>query len=105
MKTFKIALLIALFLLASVAFLVEILNPHSFLQAHGAFLRALALFIAIPIWIAFSKKESGQFLILGIVLLSVMSGAYLLYGIRNQQQEAYYEKYIKPQYIQPIAGH
>lgn len=80
-------------LVSLLAVLIEVINPHSFLNSSGAFVRAGAILIGLPVWIWISKKENKYYLVFGGVVMMVTAISYLLYGISSLCQETYYEKH------------
>lgn len=79
-------------LIAVLALLVEVINPHSFLNSTGAFVRAGAILMGVPVWLWFSKRRRGV-LVTGSIVLTVTAIAYALYGINTLCHEIYYAKH------------
>lgn len=71
---------------------IEVINPHSFLLTTGAFVRVAILLVSLVVWIWFSKKNEGQFLISGSTLLLLTACAYLWYGINSYCGQVYWEE-------------
>ena len=74
------------------ALLVEVINPHSFLNSTGAFVRATAIFMGVPVWLGLSKRRRGV-LVAGSVVLTVAAIVYALYGINTLCHELFYAKH------------
>src|SRR5262245_48243022 len=79
-------------LIAVLALLIEVINPHSFLNSTGAFVRAAAIFMGVPVWLWLSKSRRGV-LVTGGIVLTVTAIAYALYGINTLCHELYYAKH------------
>ena len=92
MKIFHIILFIFIVVIALLALLIEVVNPHSSLNAIGAFLRGGGILFIIPLWAWISKRGKKQLKIPGIIFLLIISMAYLLYGFSDLRQNAIYEK-------------
>lgn len=92
MKTFHMILFVLIVVIALLGIAIEVVNPHSFLNAKGAFLRVTGILITIPIWVWVSNKGEKRLKVPGILFLLATSMAYLWFGFSDLRQNALYEK-------------
>lgn len=71
---------------------IEVLNPHSFLQTMEAFVRVIILLVSSVVWVWYSKKNNTRLLVAGSILLLLSACAYLWYGINSYCGQAYWEE-------------
>lgn len=75
--------------------LMEVLNPHSFVNTAGAFIRSAIFAAGVPLWIVLSRRKKKAFLKAGIIVLGITAGIYLLYGVSCWRNSALYEESIR----------
>lgn len=92
MKIFHIILFVIIAVIALLGIAIEVINPHSFLNATGAFIRVAGILTIMPIWMWLSHKGEKRLKLPGILLLLVTSMAYLWFGFSDLRQNALYEK-------------
>jgi hypothetical protein len=83
---------IFLSLVAVSSLFIEVINPHSFLNSTGAFVRAGTILMGVPVWLWLSKSRRRA-LVAGISVLTVTAIIYTLYGINTLCYELFYTKY------------
>lgn len=74
------------------ALIIEVINPHSFLETTGAFFRVFIIGIAIAIWFYKTRKSHPGLFLPGLIALIILGGSYLLYGFSSLCGNLYYEE-------------
>lgn len=92
MKTLHVILFASMVIIALIGVLVEVINPHSFLDSTGALLRAAGFILAMPLWAWFSKRGNRKLLILGILILAISGITYFISGVSLQKEACLYEE-------------
>ena len=84
-------ILILILTVTSISFIVQVVNPHSFMTTTTAIVLAIILFIFSIFFILYIKQYNSNFLLYGSLLVMMFSLAYMWYGIKSYCQNAYYE--------------
>jgi hypothetical protein len=77
---------------AVLSLFIEVINPHSFLNSTGAFVRAGTILMGVPVWLWLSKRRR-RVLVTGSIVLTVTAIIYGLYGINTLCYELFYAKH------------
>ena len=83
MKRIRLAILVLITPLLSLALLFEVVNPHSFLDRTGAFLRGAILMAAIPFWARLSRNGRDWIFKTGLGIMIVSALLYWRYGLQD----------------------
>jgi predicted membrane channel-forming protein YqfA (hemolysin III family) len=92
MKTLHVILFAGMLIIALIGVLVEVINPHSFLNSTGAFLRAAGFILVVPLWAWFSKRVNHKLLIPGILILTISGITYFISGVSLRKEAYLYEE-------------
>jgi hypothetical protein len=91
----KIKIIFGIILIVSFfAVIIEIINPHSFLETGGAFLRTISIFVGAFIWYIYSVRSNRPLAIAGAFIFSSVAIFYLLYGVSSFCQNKYYNETV-----------
>ena len=81
MNRIRLVILILITLPLCFALLIEVVNPHSFLQHTGAFLRGAVITAAVPFWVWLSWKKWDWISKVGLGTMTVAALLYWNYGV------------------------